>query len=60
MTDVTTYRTGIGASDLDSITLLGHDLAGELLGVRAEHPALADSKHLVREEAVATRGPDPA
>ena len=26
------YRTGIGASDLDSITLLGHDLAGELLG----------------------------
>lgn len=27
-----TYRTGIGASDLDSITLLGHDLAGELLG----------------------------
>jgi len=37
MTDQTnrpgqTYRTGIGASDLDSITLLGHDLAGELLG----------------------------
>jgi citrate synthase len=27
-----TYRTGIGASDLDSITLLGHDLADELLG----------------------------
>jgi citrate synthase len=27
-----TFRTGIGASDLDSITLLGHDLAGELLG----------------------------
>lgn len=27
-----TYRTGIGASDLDSITLLGHDLASELLG----------------------------
>jgi citrate synthase len=27
-----TYRTGIGASDLDSITLLGHDLAGELMG----------------------------
>jgi citrate synthase len=26
------YRTGIGASDIDSITLLGHDLAGELLG----------------------------
>ena len=26
------YRTGIGVSDLDSITLLGHDLAGELLG----------------------------
>ncbi len=32
MTDVTTYRTGIGTSDLESITLLGHDLAGELLG----------------------------
>lgn len=27
-----TYRTGIGASDLDSITLLGHDVAGELMG----------------------------
>jgi len=27
-----TYRTGIGASDLDSITLLGYDLASELLG----------------------------
>jgi citrate synthase len=27
-----TYRTGIGSSDLDSITLLGHDLAGELIG----------------------------
>ncbi len=27
-----TYRTGIGASDLDSITLLGHDLADDLLG----------------------------
>ena len=26
------YRTGIGKSDLDSITLLGHDLADELLG----------------------------
>ena len=26
------YRTGIGASELDSITLLGHDLADELLG----------------------------
>jgi citrate synthase len=26
------YRTGIGASDVDSITLLGHDLASELLG----------------------------
>lgn len=32
MTDVTTYRTGIGTSDRESITLLGHDLAGELLG----------------------------
>jgi citrate synthase len=30
--DRQTYRTGIGTSDLDSITLLGHDLAGELLG----------------------------
>jgi citrate synthase len=28
----TTYRTGLGASDADSITLLGHDLASELLG----------------------------
>jgi citrate synthase len=27
-----TFRTGIGASDLDSITLLGHDLADDLLG----------------------------
>lgn len=27
-----TYRTGIGASDADSITLLGYDLASELLG----------------------------
>lgn len=26
------YPTGIGTSDLDSISLLGHDLAGELLG----------------------------
>ena len=26
------YRTGIGVSTADSITLLGHDLAGELLG----------------------------
>ena len=26
------YPTGIGTSDLDSIRLLGHDLAGELLG----------------------------
>jgi len=26
------FRTGIGASDTDSITLLGHDLASELLG----------------------------
>jgi len=33
MSDSTpTYRTGIGASDLDSITLLGHDLAADLLG----------------------------
>ncbi len=32
MSDPMTYRTGIGASDLDSITLLGHDLASELLG----------------------------
>jgi citrate synthase len=27
-----TYRTGLGASDLHSITLLGHDLADELMG----------------------------
>jgi len=27
-----TFRTGLGASDRDSITLLGHDLAGELIG----------------------------
>ena len=27
-----TFRTGIGASDADSIMLLGHDLASELLG----------------------------
>ena len=27
-----TFRTGIGASDADSIMLLGHDLATELLG----------------------------
>lgn len=26
------YRTGLGASDLDTITLLGHDLASDLLG----------------------------
>jgi citrate synthase len=26
------YPTGIGTSDADSISLLGHDLAGELLG----------------------------
>lgn len=32
MTNEATYRTGIGASDADSITLLGHDLATELLG----------------------------
>jgi citrate synthase len=27
-----TYRTGIGTSDADSITLLGHDVADDLLG----------------------------
>lgn len=32
MTDMPTYRTGLGASDLHTITLLGHDLAGELMG----------------------------
>ena len=26
------YRTGLGTSDLDSITLLGHDLADDLIG----------------------------
>ncbi|GAB3390171.1 citryl-CoA lyase [Humibacter soli] len=29
---MTEYPTGIGTSDRDSITLLGHDLAGELMG----------------------------
>jgi citrate synthase len=29
---VSKYRTSIGRSDADSITLLGHDLAGELMG----------------------------
>ena len=28
----TTYRTGIGTSDADTITLLGHDLARDLIG----------------------------
>lgn len=32
MTPTPSYRTGLGASDLHSITLLGHDLAGELMG----------------------------
>lgn len=32
MSDMPTYRTGLGASDLHTITLLGHDLAGELMG----------------------------
>ncbi|CAB4573343.1 unannotated protein [freshwater metagenome] len=32
MTTQPTYRTGLGTSDADSITLLGHDLASELLG----------------------------
>lgn len=27
-----TYRTGIGTSDLETIRLLGHDLAGDLIG----------------------------
>jgi citrate synthase len=31
-TDGPAYRTGIGTSTADTITLLGHDLAGELLG----------------------------
>ena len=31
-TDHPTYRTGLGTSDADSITLLGHDLASEFLG----------------------------
>jgi citrate synthase len=30
--DGPTYRTGIGTSTPDTITLLGHDLAGELIG----------------------------
>lgn len=32
MTEMPTYRTGLGASDLHTISLLGHDLAGELMG----------------------------
>ena len=32
MSQPETFRTGIGASDADHITLLGHDLAGELIG----------------------------
>ena len=32
MSGPTTFRTGIGASDPDRILLLGHDLAGELIG----------------------------
>lgn len=32
MTDETWLRTGIGASDADSITLMGRDLASELMG----------------------------
>ena len=32
MTNQPTYRTGLGTSDADSITLLGHDLASEFLG----------------------------
>lgn len=29
MSSATTYRTGLGASDADSITLLGHSLADD-------------------------------
>jgi citrate synthase len=32
MSEPTTFRTGIGTSDADHILLLGHDLAGELIG----------------------------
>ena len=32
MTEPATYRTGLGVSDADSITLLGHSLAEDLLG----------------------------
>ncbi len=32
MTDHPTYRSGIGTSDADSITLLGHDVAQDLMG----------------------------
>ena len=31
-TAMPTYRTGLGASDLHTISLLGHDVAGELMG----------------------------
>jgi len=32
MSELPTYRTGLGASDLHTISLLGHDLATELMG----------------------------
>jgi citrate synthase len=32
MDPASTYRTGIGTSDLETIQLLGHDLAGDLIG----------------------------
>ncbi len=32
MSEPVTFRTGIGTSDADRILLLGHDLAGELIG----------------------------
>ena len=32
MSPTTSYRTGLGSSDADSITLLGHSLADDLLG----------------------------
>jgi len=49
------YPTGIGMSDATSIHLLGHDLAGELLGHIAEelrHPIAPDIYAAIDRNAV--------
>lgn len=51
MTDDTWLRTGIGASDAESITLLGRDLAGELMG----HRTLTELAYML----VSGREPEP-